>query len=79
MQHMITPPTEPWMPSALIGDGRGEEWEDTDAVFAPSVLQLYRWVPPHPAAAGYSVSSGKLVAVDKSGKQIAHLEDIVWK
>lgn len=68
MAHLIVP-SQHGLPNTLtrVGD---QEWEDTDALFAPEVLGLYPDVPWCPGAASYTVAYGELVALDSHDNQV---------
>lgn len=68
-QHVAVPRTCSGHEDQLVRwGGPGGEWEDTTAVFRPSVLSLYPDVPPHPKAVAYGVGYGTLTAfLDKRG------------
>ena len=56
--------------NSLIRDSQG--WEDTDALFAPGVLEFYPEIPQHSRAELYGVAYEDLVACDSLGRQIAY-------
>jgi hypothetical protein len=59
----------------------GGEWDDTGALFHPSVLQLYPYVTPcpDPRTTFYGVGYGDLIACDAAGQQIAVYYGTHWK
>lgn len=73
--HIVREPE--WGPRYLEG-APTEEWEDTDALFAPAVLVLYPEIPEYPGAHAYGVGYGQLMAFDSTGKDVACWEESSW-
>lgn len=78
--HIAHQPSDAFTPQLICyGPATEGEWEDTDALFNMSVLNLYPTVPTPPAGTRYiGVGYGSLVACDSNRSQIAYLEGAAW-